>query len=110
MAKLRTKSTSGAIKTESNEITPKTEKDSLWETLWGGVGKCEIPISDKQKIIISLTKNNETEEVFVDIRQYVLGKKYTGLTSKGVTIPVEDIQPLRSILAKADKVSTAKAF
>lgn len=98
MVKKRTKTALKATETKSNQITPETEKESLWETLWGGVGECEIPTTEKQKIILSINKNKETGDVMLDIRTHVTSKKYTGLTSKGITVPLEKTGTFKDML------------
>lgn len=87
MVKKRTKTALKPTETESSQTTPEAEKESLWETLWGGVGECEIPITEKQKIVFSMNRNTETGDVMMDIRTHVTSKKYTGLTSKGISVP-----------------------
>lgn len=89
MVKKRSKMALKSTEPKKNEITPADEKNSVWETLWGGVGQCEVPITEKQKIVLSINKNEETEDVLLDLRVHVTGKKYTGLTSKGITVPVD---------------------
>ena len=104
MVKKRSKTALKSTETKSNEITPENEKDSLWETLWGGVGQSELPITEKQKIIFSLNKNKETGDVLLDIRVHVTGKKYTGLTSKGITVPLDKSEDFFKLVADYKKI------
>lgn len=86
MSKLKNTS---VVKEEENSMEISTnKKENSWSVIFGGVGKCELDITEKSKLIFSITENQETGEKFIDIRQYVSGKKYTGLTSKGITIPL----------------------
>lgn len=90
MSKLRLKSANNAEENKNgSDKTQEDKKGASWSVLCGGIGKCEIPITEKQKIVLSINKNEESGDVLLDIRMHVSGKKYTGLTSKGITIPLE---------------------
>ena len=91
MPKLRRKSSSESENTKANEKTQENKKETSWSVLYGGMGKCELPITEKQKIVLSITKNEETGDAFLDVRTHVTSKKYTGLTSKGITVPLEKV-------------------
>lgn len=98
MPKLRRKLPSESENLKTNEKTQEDKKGASWSVLWGGIGKCELPITEKQKIILSINKNEETGDVFLDVRTHVTSKKYTGLTSKGITIPLEKVGTFKEIL------------
>ena len=98
MPKLRRKSTSESENVKTNENIQEDKKGVSWSVVWGGVGKCELPITEKQKIVLSITKNEETGDVFLDVRTHVTSKKYTGLTSKGITVPLEKVGTFKEML------------
>ena len=98
MPKLRRKLPAESENLKTNEKTQENKKGASWSVLWGGMGKCELPITEKQKIILSINKNEETGDVFLDVRTHVTSKKYTGLTSKGITVPLEKVGTFKEIL------------
>ena len=103
MLKLRKKTAVEPLKEEKQEKTPNNKKEAVWSVLWGGVGVCELSLTEKQKLIFSLNQNETTGDCVVDIRIHVTGKKYTGLTSKGITVPVDRLNPLIKKLQELSK-------
>ena len=98
MPKLRRKSPPESENPKTNEKIQEDKKVTSWSVLWGGMGKCELPITEKQKIILSINKNEETGDTFLDVRTHVTSKKYTGLTSKGITVPLEKVGTFKEML------------
>lgn len=108
MVKKRSKMALKPTETKNNESTPTEEKSGLWETLWGGVGQMEVPITEKQKIVFSLNRNEDTGDVMMDIRTHVTSKKYVGLTSKGISVPISQAVAFKKCFDKL--ISEAKAL
>lgn len=85
----------------SKKSTPSNEnaENDPFLSLWGGVGKVELPLTEKQKLIFSISQNKETKEVFADIRVHITSKKYTGLTSKGITVSASKFEEFCDVIA-----------
>ena len=75
MPKLRRKSPSESENLKTNENIQEDKKGTSWSVLCGGMGKCELPITEKQKIILSINKNEETGVTYLYVRTSLTSKK-----------------------------------
>jgi hypothetical protein len=61
----------------------------------------QIPIGDNVYLVIQKRTFNEKE--FIDIRKYIVTKKYTGFSAKGIAIEPKYVKDLVKSLEKISK-------
>jgi hypothetical protein len=66
-----------------------------------GVVLDQIPIGENVYLVIQKRSFNKKE--FIDIRKYIVTKKYTGFSSKGIAIEPKYIKDLVKSLEKVSK-------
>lgn len=86
-------------KPETNRAESNSE-GSPFELLYGGEGNMELQLSEKQKLVFSISQNKETKDVIMDIRVHVTSKKYMGLTSKGITVSTTKLEEFSDLVGE----------
>ncbi|MBO8161118.1 MAG: hypothetical protein H0Z24_05730 [Thermosipho sp. (in: Bacteria)] len=70
----------------------------------------ELEISDKSKLVFSVSKAEDSNIPHLDIRLHVTSNKYTGLTKKGINFPIEWLPDFLEILDKIDRECAEKGY
>lgn len=74
------------------------------------INPIEMELTEKSKLIFSASKNNKTDEVYVDIRIHVNSERYSGPTKKGITFPLDRIEEVQEKLKELDNMLIAKGY